>query len=275
MKKLTSDILYSCIQKRPSHSYKGDYGRILLIGGEAQMGGAIIMAASACVYSGAGLVTVATDLSNKSALFSRLPEAMWCDLFNPYDLISQIEQADVILVGPGLGQTIESCETLKLVLDYCQPRHHLIIDGDGLSLLAKENLTLPFAHIILTPHPGEWRELSGLATDQQTVDQNKKKQEELGVTLVLKGERTVTYFNDDYFENTAGTPAQATGGVGDTLAGIISAFVGQFDDKKTAILAAVYLHSYIAEEIAEESYVSLPTAIIQRIPQTMKIFESE
>lgn len=275
MKKLTSDILYSCIRKRPSHSYKADYGRILLVGGEAQMGGAIIMAASACVYSGAGLVTVATDISNKTALFTRLPEAMWCDLFNPYDLISQIEQADVIVVGPGLGQTIESCETLKLVLDHGQPHQHLIIDGDGLSLLAKENLTLPPAHVILTPHPGEWRELSDLAIDQQTVEQNKKKQEELGATLVLKGERTVVYFNEDCLENTRGTPAQATGGMGDTLAGMISAFVGQFDDKKIAVSAAVYLHSYIAEEIARESYVSLPTAIIQRIPQTMKVFESK
>lgn len=275
MKKLTSDILYSCIRKRPSHSYKADYGRILLVGGEAQMGGAVIMTASACVYSGAGLVTVATDISNKSALFTRLPEAMWCDLFNPYDLIPQIEQSDVIVVGPGLGQTIESCETLKLVLEHCQPHQYLVIDGDGLSLLAKEKLALPPVRIILTPHPGEWRELSGLAIDQQIVVQNKKKQEELGVTLVLKGERTVVYCKEDYFENTTGTPAQATGGMGDTLAGMIGAFVGQFDDKKRAVLAAVYLHSYIAEEIARESYVSLPTAIIQRIPRTMKAFESE
>ena len=275
MNKLSDDILRACIKKRPSHSYKGDYGRILLVGGEAQMGGAILMAASACVYSGAGLVTVATDLSNKAALFTRLPEAMWCDLFNLYDLISQIELADVIVVGPGLGQTIESCETLQLVLNHCKPDQQLIIDGDGLSLLAKEKFTLPPAHVILTPHLGEWRKLSGLAIDQQTVEQNKKLREELDVSLVLKGERTVVYFKKACFENTKGTPAQATGGMGDTLAGMIAAFVGQFDDKETAVLAAVYLHSYIAEEIARESYVSLPTAIIQRIPQTMKAFESE
>lgn len=58
------------------------------------------------------------------------------------------------------------------------------------------------------------------------------------------------------------------------VTGMIGAFVGQFDDKKTAVLAAVYLHSYIAEEIAQDSYVSLPTAVIERIPQTMKRFES-
>lgn len=274
MKKITSDILSACIKKRPSLSYKGDYGRILLVGGEAQMGGAIIMAASACVHAGAGLVTVATDISNKTALFSRLPEAMWCDLFNPYDLVPQIEEAEVIIVGPGLGQTVESCETLKLVLDHCRPHHQLIIDGDGLSLLAKENLALPSCQVILTPHPGEWRALSGLAVDEQTPAENRKKQEELAAVLVLKGERTVVYFDEESFENTTGTPAQATGGMGDTLAGMIGAFVGQFDDKKTAVLAAVYLHSYIAEEIAQDSYVSLPTAVIERIPQTMKRFES-
>ena len=95
MKTLTEDILYRVIKKRAKDSHKGTYGRVLIIGGTAQFGGAVIMNALAAVNSGAGLVTVATDPSNFTALHRSLPEAMVVD-FNE-DLTEYIKKSDVVL----------------------------------------------------------------------------------------------------------------------------------------------------------------------------------
>ena len=94
MKKLTEDILYQVIKKRPAQSHKVTYGRVLIIGGTQQFGGAVIMNALAAVNAGAGLVSVATDPSNFTALHAHLPEAMVID-FND-DLTDDIQHADVV-----------------------------------------------------------------------------------------------------------------------------------------------------------------------------------
>lgn len=79
MKQLTEAILAQTIRVRPAESHKGTYGRVCLIGGNAQFGGAILMATEASVYSGAGLNTTLTDPSNFVSLHARLPEAMVAD----------------------------------------------------------------------------------------------------------------------------------------------------------------------------------------------------
>ncbi|WP_275113151.1 ADP-dependent NAD(P)H-hydrate dehydratase, partial [Staphylococcus aureus] len=87
------------IPKRKEDSHKGDYGKILLIGGSANLGGAIMLAARACVFSGSGLITVATHPTNHSALHSRCPEAMVIDINDTKMLTKMIEMTDSILIG--------------------------------------------------------------------------------------------------------------------------------------------------------------------------------
>lgn len=270
MKQIKDLLVLNSIPTREADSHKGDYGRVLLVGGNNRMGGAIILSASAALYSGSGLVTVATDPSNKSALLAHLPEAMTLDMYDTETLKTMIESMDVVVIGPGLGKTDKEWNVLQTVLETIQPNQHLLIDGDGISLFVEHGAKTPDAHVIFTPHPGEWKRLSGLSPNEENVEKNMKAREQLDAAIVLKKHHTEIYFEDDIWQNTTGTPAQATGGMGDTLAGMIAGFLAQFSDSKKAVLSAVYLHSKIAEELAKKQYVTLPSHIIERIPETMK-----
>lgn len=110
----------------------------------------------------------------------------------------------------------------------------------------------------------------GLAVSQQEPNANTKIQQKIGGTIVLKSNRTEVYVEDAVWKNTVGNPAMATGGMGDTLAGMIVGFTAQFKDQEKAVLSAVFLHSKIGDELAAKQYVVLPTQIIEQIPSTMK-----
>ena len=103
MRYLSKDILEEVITQRPSDSYKSNFGRVVLIGGNRQYGGAIIMSTEACINSGAGLTTVITDVKNHGPLHARCPEAMVVGFEETVLLTDVVEQAEVILIGPGLG----------------------------------------------------------------------------------------------------------------------------------------------------------------------------
>ena len=103
MIELTDEILRKVIKKRKKDSYKGTYRRLLVIGGNAQYGGAAILATTSAVYSGAGLVSVALAKENHGALHARLPEAMTIDFDDLSALREVAKSADVIVIGPGLG----------------------------------------------------------------------------------------------------------------------------------------------------------------------------
>ena len=105
MEVVNCTLLEKVVQPRALHSHKGDYGRLLLIGGTYPFGGAIIMAALAAVHSGAGLVTVATDRENIAALHAHLPEAMAFDVQDKKLLTEQVQKADVVLIGSGLAES--------------------------------------------------------------------------------------------------------------------------------------------------------------------------
>lgn len=267
MHKLTQEILEQTITKRANATHKGDYGRILIIGGTEQYGGAVIMNALAAVNSGSGLVTVATHPSNFTALHSHLPEAMVTDYTQ--DLTAFITKADVVLIGSGLG---EQLAILTATLNSVRSDQILILDGSALTLLAKHQLDLPDARIVLTPHEMEWQRLSQIEIAEQTPAKNLAALATFKPSpiLVLKKYQTEIYTADQVFQLTIGGPYQATGGMGDTLAGIIAGFSGQFRTSlEQAVLAAVYAHSAIADDLARERYVVLPTQISAEIPKLM------
>ncbi|MGY3778057.1 NAD(P)H-hydrate dehydratase [Isobaculum melis] len=271
---LEKKIVQGLLPKRQAYSHKGDYGRVLLIGGNEQMGGAIILAASATVASGAGLVTVATHSCNHAALHARLPEAMVLDIKDQAQLMAALQATDVVVVGPGLGRTGADLLLLSTICSSLTAEQSLIIDGDAITLLAENPLPQSKAFTVYTPHEKEWERLSGLPIDKQTVKNNQASQEQLNSVIVLKKHLTEIYFPQDVWQNQSGTAAMATGGMGDTLAGMLGGFLAQMHNKKSAILAAVFLHSHISDLIAETSYVTLPSEIIKRIPKAMKEFES-
>ena len=191
--KLVSDrFLKKVIINRSPDSHKGDYGRLLLIGGTYPYGGAIIMAALAAVRSGAGLVTVATDRENIPALHAHLPEAMAFDLREQERLMEQIRKATVILIGPGLAENSLEKSVLQLVLQLVNKQQILIMDGGAISLFAKQALPFPKSQTIVTPHQKEWESLSSLPIESQDEKSSQKAVDQFpkGTLVVQKRNRT-------------------------------------------------------------------------------------
>ena len=281
MKVIDQALLKKVIIERPRSSHKGDYGRLLLIGGTYPYGGAIIMAALGAVRSGAGLVTVATDKENISALHSHLSEAMAFDLGDKQLLEQQLQKANIVLVGPGLVDDERGEELLQTVFHHLVQDQTLILDGGALSIFAKTGMKFPKAQLVLTPHQREWQVLSGLDLDSQGTKETGEtlKRFPSGTILVQKGSDTRIWQagQTDCYQLSVGGPYQATGGMGDTLAGMIAGFAGQFSQVSLyeRVTVATYLHSAIAQELAEKNYVVLPTMISQHIPAFMKIIQKD
>ncbi len=276
MLRVNQTLLQQVILSRQSDSYKGDYGRLLLIGGTYPYGGAIIMAALAAVHSGAGLVTVATDRENIPALHSQLPEAMAFAVTDQELLAKQIAKAGVILLGPGLNANELGVHLVELVFERVQPHQVLILDGGAISLYTRLGLSLPPAQLVFTPHQKEWEAMSGLAIADQGEEATRQSLSQLppASILVQKGPQTKIWQQGqaDYYQLIVGGPYQATGGMGDTLAGMIAGFAGQFPQVSLyeLVVVATHLHSAIAEDLSKNAYVVLPTAISQEIPKWMR-----
>ena len=276
MKVIEQTLLEKVIIKRSRTSHKGDYGRLLLLGGTYPYGGAIIMAALAAVKSGAGLVTVGTDRENITALHSYLPEAMAFSLQDQHLLKEQLEKAEVILLGPGLGDDAFGENLVKQVFVNLRQNQILIVDGGALTILARTRLSFPSSQLILTPHQKEWEKLSGITIEKQNEAATASSLSSFpqGTILVEKGPATRIWQagQSDYYQLQVGGPYQATGGMGDTLAGMIAGFVGQFKQASLyeRVVVATHLHSAIAQELAQEQYVVLPTEISNYLPEVMK-----
>src|SRR5699024_8354753 len=130
MLKITEDKVSSWLPVRNKNTYKNKMGHVLCIGGNSNMGGAIILSASAALYAGAGLVTVASAPENVHALHARIPEAMFTDMYDFNTLSEMVKKADVIVLGPGLGLTDRSLDVFKQVLKALTKEQWLIMDGD-------------------------------------------------------------------------------------------------------------------------------------------------
>ena len=276
MKVIEQALLEKVIIERSRTSHKGDYGRLLLLGGTYPYGGAIIMAALAAVKSGAGLVTVGTDRENIPALHSYLPEAMAFSIQDQQLLKEQLEKAEVILLGSGLRDDTFGEDLVKEVSTSLRQNQILIVDGGALTILARTRLSFPSSQLILTPHQKEWEKLSGIAIEKQNKDATASALTSFpqGTILVEKGPATRIWQagQSDYYQLQVGGPYQATGGMGDTLAGMIAGFAGQFQQASLyeRVAVATHLHSAIAQELAQEHYVILPTEISNYLPEAMK-----
>lgn len=266
MSHLTLEKITKLLPTRALDSYKGDFGRVLLIGGNQYMGGAIQMAATSCIESGAGLVSVATDSLNFPAIHANLPEAMVCDWSDEPYLSQLIASNEIILIGPGLGKNKEVFNFLITCLKKGEGKL-ILMDADALEMVATElELDLWERHqLMVTPHPGEWKKLNPLnLPPNEWVDQ-------YGVYLVLKSHETKVFTpKGKVYHNLGGNPGMAIGGSGDTLAGMIAGWLGQVSSIEAALCIAVFLHSYISDHIYQTHHIVRPTQIAQQISPTVK-----
>ncbi|KZX58595.1 bifunctional ADP-dependent (S)-NAD(P)H-hydrate dehydratase/NAD(P)H-hydrate epimerase [Halioglobus sp. HI00S01] len=244
--------LLETLPHRPANAHKGMYGTVLVVGGDYGMAGAAALAAEAALRCGAGLVQVATRPEHVSALVARAPEVMPIGVESGDNLAPMLAAADVIVVGPGLGQSDWSRILAQAALASGKP---LVLDADVLNLLAAGELTLIGTDHILTPHPGEAARLLDCANAEVQHDRfasARALQEKLGGVVVLKGNGTLITGTGPIMLSDYGNPGMASGGMGDVLSGVIGSFVAQGLEFDEAAALGVCLHGAAADLAAED-----------------------
>ena len=239
--------LRDLLTPRNPAAHKGDFGHVLVIGGAQGKTGAAAMSGLAALRAGAGLVTVACSELNFTAV---APELMTAPLPDTRTIGEITSKKDVIAIGPGLGDNPALVSlTRALVAESDLP---MVVDADALNALAGSAWSSGSKFRVLTPHPGEMSRLTGKTIAEISADRvGAARALATGkqVCVVLKGERSLIAFPDGRVSiNPTGTPALATGGVGDILTGLIAGFLGQFPDRpEQAVVASVYLHGLSGE----------------------------
>ena len=241
----THRVIKKNFPPRSRCAHKGDHGHVLIVGGDRGYSGAARMAGEAALRVGAGLVSVATHPEHAALLNLARPELMCHGVDNAGQLSPLLDKADVIVIGPGLGQSKWATE---LFIAAIKSSKMLIVDADGLNLLAH----VPEKHPdwVLTPHPGEAARLLRCATTDVQQDRYAAVaaiQAKYGGIAVLKGAGTLIAGNDDVAVSTTGNPGMASGGMGDVLAGVIAGLRAQGFSLKDAAQQGVYLHGMAAD----------------------------
>jgi ADP-dependent NAD(P)H-hydrate dehydratase / NAD(P)H-hydrate epimerase len=251
VKSTTYLVVKKSFPPRARCSHKGDNGHVLIIGGDRGYSGATRMASEASLRAGAGLVSIATHPEHSAILNLGRPELMCHGVDCVESLSPLLDKANVVVIGPGLGQSKWAVELFIAAIKSGKP---LVIDADGLNLLA---LTPEKQSIwILTPHPGEAARLLGCTTAVVQQDRYAAAtaiQAKYGGIAILKGAGTLIAGSDGIGVSTTGNPGMASGGMGDVLAGVIGGLIAQGFSYKDAAQQGVYLHGMAADLAVEQA----------------------
>lgn len=237
---------------RRRSAHKGDFGTVLVVGGAPGMAGAARLAGEAALRAGAGLVTVAAHPAQAAGLGAGRPELMCHGVAEPAGLDALMERADVVALGPGLGQGDWGRALYRRVLACDLP---MVVDADALNLLAGEPQSSD--RWVLTPHPGEAGRLLGCPTSEVQDDRFaavRRLQGTFGGVAVLKGAGTLVYGASHRPPGvcSGGNPGMASGGMGDALTGIIAALIAQGLSLEEAAGAGVSLHAAAGDAAAAQ-----------------------
>ncbi|PJD93317.1 MAG: NAD(P)H-hydrate dehydratase [Legionella sp.] len=251
---LSLEEIYSYLKPRPNDAHKGMFGRVLVIGGDYGMPGAVRLAAESALRVGAGLVTVATRKAHVTAIMSGRPELLCYGMNSSFKLLPQLlQQATVIVLGPGLGQSAWSKRLFQAILNSDRP---MVIDADGLNWLARHPHISKSKNWILTPHPGEAARLLGGSIGDVQSDRYaalRALEQRYGGVIVLKGAGTlIGTANQDLRHCLAGNPSMATAGMGDVLSGMIAGLLAQGLTPWEAAQAGVMMHATAGDRAAAQ-----------------------
>lgn len=259
--------------KRPATSHKGDAGRVLVIGGGAYSG-ASALAALAALRAGADIVTVAAPKSVSDIIASFSPNLIVRPLSGnrlveeDIPLISElINKHDVVVMGMGLGNEYPTLEAVRKIVPMCRKA---VIDADA---LAPDVLHSGHRDIIVTPHAGEMKRISGADVPE---DEKKKLAfvrdfaKDNKLTVLLKGKVDIISDGTEVRANRTGNSGMTVGGTGDVLAGLVGALFAKHD-AFSAACAAAFINGAAGDLAFEEfGYGLLATDVIERIPDVMK-----
>lgn len=275
LSKLTSEIFLVGKQEavslyipRKKNSHKGDYGKVLIVGGSYGKIGSVLLTATAALKTGTGLCNLYIPECGYDIIQTGLPEAMLMTDPDKKILTTYPKdfEADVVCFGMGAGTEDSTVKALKELLEVTNDP--VVIDADGLNILSenKEFLKMLPKNSVLTPHPGELKRLIGEWEDDfQKLEKVKEFSKEYNVIIVVKGAHTFIIDREFIYINDSGNPGMATAGSGDVLSGIITSFIGQGYEPVNAAVFGVYLHGLSGDITAEEiGYESLLAGDIAR-----------
>ena len=237
---------------RPVAAHKGQFGHLLVIGGEHATGGASLLSAQAALRCGAGLVSLATRAANVPAAQARCPEIMAVGVESANQLLALSSRASVLVVGPGLGQGAWGRSLLSAAAASAgKPQ---VWDADALNLLADAVVRVP-GQAVLTPHPGEAARLLGISSAEVQADRPlaaRQLAERFQASVVLKGAGSLIAAADGRLALCdLGHPAMAGAGLGDVLAGLIGALLAQGMKPYEAACLGVWLHASAGQQLGE------------------------
>lgn len=264
-------------QRKPTGN-KGTFGRVLLIAGSKNMGGACLLSALSAFRTGAGMVRVFTAAENRDSLLKNIPET----IINTYAddgsqrlsetecniLREGMEWADVIAAGPGLSTSDKATDIVRFAL--ATGRKPLVLDADALNIISENNELLSLFErerendksqdggirsAVMTPHIGEFARLAKSPVSEIKKDMLSAVREftkKYGVTLVCKDAHTIVLkLGEREYINSSGNDGMATAGSGDTLTGIIAGLMAQGMSGFEAAVTGVYTHG-LAGDIARK-----------------------
>lgn len=270
----------SMLPERKIDAHKGDFGRVLMLCGSRGYTGAAELCAKGALRVGAGLVYLGVPESIYAIEAVKLTEPIVFPLpeedgklaFNTIVEIEKIlPKMDVVLIGPGLGQSSGTLAVCAHVLkNFSGP---VVLDADGINVIAshKDILRGRTGCTIVTPHAGEFSRLTEKPINNREVEANMLANK-LGVIVVLKGYKTVITDGEITYINPTGNPAMAVGGSGDVLAGVITGLLGQGLKPLDAAACGVWLHGAAGDICADEigQYGMIPSDMLCVLPRLMK-----
>jgi NAD(P)H-hydrate epimerase len=243
---LSADLIRDLLPRRLRNSHKGDFGHVLIVGGNWGMPGAVSLAAQAALRVGAGVVTIATRQEHVPLVLAQIPEAMVYGIEQDDTLQRLLDKATLCLIGPGLGEDAWASKLFYQVMGSHLP---MVIDASALRILAAN--PQHDDNWVLTPHPGEAAALLDCSVKEVQQDRSEalhSLQQQYGGTVILKGvgsligaDKTQTALCD------AGNPGMASPGMGDVLSGCIAGLVAQGLSLIDAARVGVYVHSRAAD----------------------------
>lgn len=254
---VTEEDIAQVFRPRPKFAHKGTFGHALLIAGSRGKLGSSVLSAKACLRTGAGLITVHTPQCGEVVFQTAFPEAMLN--FDPnqefFTALPDLSSYDVIGVGPGIGQRLETGAALERLLQGASKP--IVMDADALNIMAsnKDLLLRVPPRSILTPHTKEFDRLAGdSATGYERLMKAQSFAQQYKVCVVLKGAYTATCTpSGKVFFNSTGNPGISTAGSGDVLTGVILGLLSQGYEPETAAVAGVFLHG-TAGDLAAQAY---------------------
>ena len=292
MQLITKKKVSKSIPSRKSDAHKGDCGRVVIIGGSKDMVGAVVLVAKAALRSGAGLVYVISPGSISPIIHGSIIEAIVRGVGHEtkqgtltqeslYDAKDIIKNADVLVIGPGLGQNKETKKAIRKLLgskNISLKNLQVVVDADAINVLDKATLKkqkLSKNPLIITPHPGEMARLINKRISEvqrQRIFLAEKISEELDSIIILKGHKTVVACSGKKtLVNPTGNSGMATAGAGDVLSGVLAGFLAQGVSGYGASKLAVYIHG-LAGDLAEREKGTLgliASDIIDKLPKAL------